>query len=69
MVNHSALANFWMEAIRSEQENSEWLAYPYHLYAEYAKKVKALLPEASFNNIIENGERSAWAQDLVELDL
>jgi hypothetical protein len=69
MVKHSAVANFWMESIRAEQEIGEWIAYPYHLYGEYAKKVKAMIPPVSFENIMANAESAAWMQELVELDL
>lgn len=69
MVKEAVVVNVWMEAIREKQEVGEPIAYPYHLYAEYAKKVKKLLPPGSFANILTNADESAWFQDLVSLDL
>jgi len=69
MVNESWAANFWMEVIREDQSAGEWVGYPYHLYAEYAKKVKKMLPPVSFENILENAKSAEWVQDLVALDL
>lgn len=66
---YASTMNFWMEAIRAKQEEGEWVAYPYDVYAEQAKEVKRYLPESSYKNIIENGKMTDWLSDLVDLDL
>jgi len=69
MVQDALTLNFWMEAIRSEQEDGEWVAYPYDWYKGYASKVKKYLPASSYTNIVENGEMTAELESLVAMDL
>lgn len=69
MVYKCFTVNFWMEAIRSKQEQGELVAYPYDFYMTYAKKVKKYLPETTYNNILANGTQTEWLAELVALDL
>ncbi|AMQ65956.1 hypothetical protein AAY80_003 [Stenotrophomonas phage vB_SmaS-DLP_6] len=57
----SAVLAFWMTAISRTTTQQEYVAYPLDEYAQYAKKVKKLLPVATYEAIMENAsESSRW---------
>lgn len=65
----SAVLAFWMTAISRTATEQEYVAYPLDEYAQYAKKVKKLLPAATYDAIMENASESARWRAFAELDL
>lgn len=49
--------SYWGDAIRSydRQEPEQIFAYPYEIYAEYAKNLVGFLPQVTIDRIVENG--------------
>lgn len=65
----SAALHYWMPSINRKSVEREYMTYPFDVYAAYAKKVKKLLPESTYNVIVENGKNSQRYRDLAELSL
>lgn len=64
----SAILAFWMTAISRTVTQQEYVAYPLDEYTRYAKKVKKLLPVATYDTIIENASESARWRGFADLE-
>jgi hypothetical protein len=63
----ASVINFWMPAIKKYDDlyPEETFGYPFDIYLDYAKKVKAYLPESTYNRIELNGEATKyWIKDI-----
>lgn len=69
-ASKASVINFWMPAIKKYEElyPEETFAYPFDIYLDYAKQVKAYLPESTFGRIKQNGEATKyWVKDIREI--
>jgi hypothetical protein len=63
----ASVINFWMPAIKKYEDlyPEETFGYPFDIYLDYAKQVKAYLPISTFERIKQNGEATKyWIKDI-----